>query len=915
MTIPGITTFVSGLVLALLAAPRGDAAGQDPSKPPSPLRVVGRRVVNSRDEPVRLRGVNTACLEWTSDGEGHILKTAEVAIRDWHVNHIRLPLSQDRWFGKAPEQKDDGAAYRALVRQVVDRCASRGCYVMLDLHWSDAGEWGKNIGQHVMPDRNSLEFWKSAAVEYRDHPAVLFDLYNEPHDVSWDVWLRGGQVTEKATNRAPARSYEAVGMQAMLDAVRATGAKNVVVAGGLDWSYDMSGFLEGKLLSDPNGNGVIYANHAYPFKGDTVEKWIAKMEAAAAKLPVIVSEFGSEAQMHGGRGEQWVREVLEALEAHQWAWTAWDLHPAAGPRLISDWKYTPTPFFGKWVKQALDGALPKYEPHAAADATTPGVSPQTRSMSLERAVVMGSSGRRNRPSSLPPVPRFRGERFMRMRDFVLGMIAGGLLTVGPVAAPPPDRTEAVGIFEGHGDVGAVKHPGAVGHDANQHRYTVSGSGKNMWFNTDAFHFAWKKASGDVSLAADVAFLGQGTDPHRKSCLMIRQSLDADSAYVDVALHGDGLTSLQFRETAGANTHEVQANVKAPRRLRIEKRGKYALLYVGPEGREPEYSGASASIALTDPFYVGIGVCSHNEDVTEQAVFSRVEIGEPRPASEGRPVLHSTLETQTIASTDRRVVYVTPTRIEAPNWLKDGKSLIFNSRGRIHRIAVEGGTPEPFDTGFATRCNNDHGLSPDGKLLAISDQSQPPGKSIIYTLPIAGGTPKRITPEGPSYWHGWSPDGKTLAFCGERKGEFDIYTIPAEGGPETRLTTAEGLDDGPEYSPDGRHIYFNSVRTGTMQIWRMRTDGTDQEQITSDGFNNWFPHVSPDGRFMTILSYEKEVTGHPENKDVTLRLMDLSTRKITVLARLYGGQGTINVPCWSPDSRRIAFVSYQWVPRP
>jgi dipeptidyl aminopeptidase/acylaminoacyl peptidase len=435
----------------------------------------------------------------------------------------------------------------------------------------------------------------------------------------------------------------------------------------------------------------------------------------------------------------------------------------------------------------------------------------------------------------------------------------------------------------------------------------------MWFDKDAFHFSWKQASGDISLMSDVVFLGAGTEPHRKACLMIRQSLDADSAYVDVALHGDGLTSLQFRESKGAATHEVQANLTAPRRLRIEKRGRYALMSLAAEGRDPEYSGAAVRISLESPFYVGIGVCSHNKDVTERAVFSNVELTSPLPPPSGKRVLYSTLETQTISSTDRRVVHVTPGRIEAPNWLKDGKTLIFNRDGRIFRIAAAGGEPQIVDTGFATRCNNDHGTSPDGSTLAISDQSQERGRSLIYTVPISGGTPRRITSQSPSYLHGWSPDGKTLAFCGERQGEFDVYTIPAEGGSETRLTTAPGLDDGPEYSPDGKFIYFNSVRSGTMQIWRMHVDGTGQEQITSDEFNNWFPHLSPDGQRMVFLSYDKDVVGHPENKDVSLRLMTLSSKKVDILARLFGGQGTINVPCWSHDGRRIAFVSYQLIP--
>ena len=230
-----------------------------------------------------------------------------------------------------------------------------------------------------------------------------------------------------------------------------------------------------------------------------------------------------------------------------------------------------------------------------------------------------------------------------------------------------------------------------------------------------------------------------------------------------------------------------------------------------------------------------------------------------------------------------------------------------------RVPVAGGPPEAIDTGFAVRCNNDHGLSPDGTLLAISDQSQERGQSLIYTLPVTGGTPTRITEEGPSYWHGWSPDGGTLAFCGQRDGAYGIFTIPTGGGPETRLTTAAGLDDGPEYSPDGRHIYFNSDRTGRMQIWRMEADGGAQEQITDDEFGNWFAHPAPDGRSLVILSYAGDVTGHPPNKDVSLRLLPLDGGPITVLARLFGGQGTINVPCWSPDGRRIAFVTYQMIP--
>jgi len=481
---------------------------------------------------------------------------------------------------------------------------------------------------------------------------------------------------------------------------------------------------------------------------------------------------------------------------------------------------------------------------------------------------------------------------------------------GAVAATP------VGIFESHGDVGSVLHPGTAEFDAAAGSYTIAGSGENMWFGKDSFQFAWKKMSGDVTLAANISFLGKGVNEHRKAVLMIRQSLDVDSPYADVALHGSGLTSLQYREEKGAATHEIQANISAPKRLRIEKRGVYFSLWLADASGEFRPAGGSTRIALKEPFYVGIGVCSHDKDVVEKAVFSKVDLkaAAPSPAAAGAgTTLYSTLEIITVASTDRTAIYVAPERFEAPNWMPDGKTLLFNRNGRIEKIPATGGTPQVLDTGFATRCNNDHGISPDGTQLVISDGSQEDHQSRVYIVPIGGGAPRRITQKSPSYWHGWSPDGKTLAFVGERNGDFDIYAIPAAGGEEKQLTTAKGLDDGPEYSPDGKYIYFNSERTGHMQIWRMRADGSEQEQITFGEENDWFPHLSPDGQQMVFVTFDPSVKGHPENKDVMLRRMTLKDRKITVLAKLFGGQGTMNVPSWSPDGKQFAFVSYQLVP--
>jgi Tol biopolymer transport system component len=198
------------------------------------------------------------------------------------------------------------------------------------------------------------------------------------------------------------------------------------------------------------------------------------------------------------------------------------------------------------------------------------------------------------------------------------------------------------------------------------------------------------------------------------------------------------------------------------------------------------------------------------------------------------------------------------------------------------------------------------------MLGISDQSTDEGRSTIFTLPATGGTPRRITPKTPSYLHGWSPDGKYLVYTGGRDGEFDIYRIPSDGsGEEVNLTpSSKGLDDGPEYAPDGSAIYFNSVRSGTMQIWRMKPDGSEPVQLTDDAFNNWFPHVSPDGREIVFISYGKDVepAQHPYYKQVYLRRMPASGGPAKVIAYVYGGQGTINVPSWSPDGRMIAFVS-------
>ncbi|WP_339702859.1 transporter [Algoriphagus aquimarinus] len=248
--------------------------------------------------------------------------------------------------------------------------------------------------------------------------------------------------------------------------------------------------------------------------------------------------------------------------------------------------------------------------------------------------------------------------------------------------------------------------------------------------------------------------------------------------------------------------------------------------------------------------------------------------------------------------------------EAPNWSRDGKYLLINSGGHLEKVDFDGNKLGQIQPDKISRANNDHGLSFDGKLLVISKSDQDFG-SRVYTVPLAGGEPKLITPNHPSYWHGISPDGKTLVYCAQRDGVWDIYSIPTAGGTEKRITTAEGLDDGPEFSYDGKWIYFNSNRTGRMQAYRMKPDGTGAEQLTDDALDNWFPHPSPDNKSAVIISYLEDQKGsHPFGKDVKLRLLNVETKEIKDLTKVfYGGQGTINVHSWSPDGEWIAFVRY------
>ncbi len=473
----------------------------------------------------------------------------------------------------------------------------------------------------------------------------------------------------------------------------------------------------------------------------------------------------------------------------------------------------------------------------------------------------------------------------------------------------------IGLFDNHLDIGEVKIPGFALYDEKNQTYTIGGSGKNMWFGKDDFHYLWTTMQGDFILRTEVEFLGAGVDPHRKAGWIIKNDLSSETPHINASVHGDGLTSLQYRTAIGSNTEEVVSTDSLPSVIQIERRGDEFIMSTSTFG-SPFVEVKTINVGIHKQVYVGLYVCSHNADILEAAKFRNVRI--IRPAAPDfqpyRDYIGSHLEVLEVATGHRKIVHSNANSIQAPNWTPDGEKLIYNSGGRLYHYILSSDRISPLNTGFAINNNNDHVLTFDGKLIGISHHnSEDNNQSTLYYLPVEGdANPIKVTPSGAgnSYLHSWSPDNKKMLFTGYRKGQYDIYSVDILSGQEVQLTNLNTLDDGSEYSPDGVHIFFNSARSGKMKLWRMNADGSNLTQLTHDEYNDWFPHVSPNKKWIVFISFPKDidVNDHPFYKHCLLRIMPYNGGTPKVIGYIYGGQGSINVPSWSPDSKYISFVS-------
>jgi TolB protein len=497
----------------------------------------------------------------------------------------------------------------------------------------------------------------------------------------------------------------------------------------------------------------------------------------------------------------------------------------------------------------------------------------------------------------------------------------GLALYAAARASAAQHSAELGAFAAQSDIGLVTPGGEARYSAANDTYTLTGAGANTWYHVDDFHFLWKKLSGDVALTAEIRFppvtYHHDPDPHRKGILMFRQSLDSGGIYADAVVHGSGMSALQYRRERGANSEDIELNTDAPQLVRIEKRGDAFTLYLSLKGEPLHPVGASIALHLKAPFYVGLGVVSHDVDTVDQVEFRHVRLQTLPPLAPSAPRLHySTLRTiQTEDQFRRAVVIRTGTALmQSPNWLPHNPDIYVYEGGHVLAIPyldpAAGGTPRIIATGALVDCSGNYGLSPDGRSLAVSCAQAHGGAHQVYVLPAGGtGTPLQVTHGAQSFFHAWSPDSRTIAFTRGSASKADIFTVPAAGG-EARQLTHDTINDGPDYSADGKFIYFDSSRSGQLQIWRMRSDGSAAEQITADDCRNSSPHLSPDGKSLAFLA-------QPPGSDdaigaAAIKIVTLSDGLIRTLTQLQGNRDSFSMYGWG-DDHHVAFVSYNLLP--